>query len=201
MLPLQCVLKVYNMQYWVTSDCHFGHRNIMRYSNRPFASVEEMDETLIYNWNKRVKPEDNIYSLGDFAFGKIGYIKGILSRLNGNIHLIDGNHDREIMKHSRDLLSEGYVKEITSYKELRIHNRHFIFFHYGCRVWNKSHYGSILCFGHSHSNLPPYGKSVDVGVDSTWITGKAEYRPFNLLEIKDWAKNRVIGIADKHGER
>lgn len=189
------------MQYWITSDCHFGHKKVMKYSNRPFSSVGEMDDALIYNWNKRVKPEDNIYSLGDFAFGKIGYIKGILSRLNGNIHLIDGNHDKQILKHREELLSEGFVKEITSYKELTIHNRQFVFFHYSCRVWYKSHYGSILCFGHSHSSLPPTGKSVDVGVDSTWITGKAEYRPFNLLEIRDWANDRNIENPDRHGER
>lgn len=102
---------------WFISDLHFGHRNICRYSNRPFSSIEEMNEVLIQNWNRCVKPSDEIWHLGDFAFGSINFTKKILESLNGRINLIYGNHDGEIIKHLDKICtiinSAQYYKEIT----------------------------------------------------------------------------------------
>lgn len=82
---------------WVISDTHFYHTNIIKYCDRPFANAEEMDETIIHNWNSVVKPDDFVWHLGDFAFGKgsIERIEEYVKRLNGKIMLIRGNHDRE----------------------------------------------------------------------------------------------------------
>ena len=87
-----------------TSDLHFGHANVIGYSNRPFKNVEEMNETLIRNWNNRVKPEDTVFHAGDFCFknspgGKAGEglilkAKDYIQKLNGNIIFIRGNHDK-----------------------------------------------------------------------------------------------------------
>lgn len=77
---------------WVTSDTHFGHENIISYCDRPFSSVEEMDEKLIENWNSVVKPSDKVYHLGDVFFG--GNPRLTLGRLNGKKRLVVGNHDR-----------------------------------------------------------------------------------------------------------
>ena len=76
------------------ADLHFGHANIIRFDNRPFDSVEEMDETLIKNWNKKVKSGDTTYILGDFCWSRKeeDWIK-ILDSLNGSKVLIKGNHD------------------------------------------------------------------------------------------------------------
>lgn len=68
---------------WFTSDQHFYHKNVIRYCNRPFKSLEEMHETLIQNWNKVVGPTDIVYILGDFAFCGVARMKEIVSRLNG----------------------------------------------------------------------------------------------------------------------
>jgi calcineurin-like phosphoesterase family protein len=88
---------------WFTSDTHFGHANIIKYTGRPFRDVKHMDETLVRNWNARVKPEDIVIFLGDFCFrntvgGKSG--EGTTNKaefyrkqLNGNIVFIRGNHD------------------------------------------------------------------------------------------------------------
>ena len=82
------------MQWFFTADTHFYHENIIEYSNRPFGSVYHMNETLIKNWNSRVKPGDIVFHLGDFAFkSSKSDIKSILDRLNGQIILIKGNHD------------------------------------------------------------------------------------------------------------
>lgn len=86
---------------WVISDTHFNHDNILTFISgvdgvskvRPgFSDVEEMNETLIENWNKVVKPEDKIYHLGDLGM-KEKLLGPILDRLNGQKRLILGNHD------------------------------------------------------------------------------------------------------------
>lgn len=185
-----------------TSDVHWGHKNVIKYSNRPFESVEDMNRQLIDNWNKTVKPTDYVFSLGDFAFGKIGFIIEVLQQLNGNIFMITGNHDEEILKNRQMLLDMGLVKEIVPYKEIRINNQFICLFHYGCRVWNKCHRDSFLLYGHSHGNLPPYSRSVDVGVDAPFVlNGKAPYRPLSFYEIKDFMKGRKFESDDHHQER
>jgi calcineurin-like phosphoesterase family protein len=86
---------------WFTADCHFGHFNIINYSNRPFKTTEEMNKELIKRWNERVKPEDTVYFLGDFGFksnagkgnGDPVNLKEYVKKLNGNIIFIRGNHD------------------------------------------------------------------------------------------------------------
>lgn len=88
---------------YFTSDFHFGHENIIKYCNRPFKNLKEMEETIINNWNSIVKPEDNVYFLGDFCFtnskggkkgeGVVGNPYDWIDRLNGNIIFIKGNHD------------------------------------------------------------------------------------------------------------
>lgn len=75
---------------WIISDTHFGHANIIKYCDRPFESVQHMDETMIENWNRVVKPHDKVYHLGD-VFMKVD--GSILERLNGKKRLIVGNHD------------------------------------------------------------------------------------------------------------
>jgi calcineurin-like phosphoesterase family protein len=79
---------------YVISDTHWNHANIIKYCDRPFKNVIEMNEALIKAWNDVVKPEDKIIHLGDFAMGKKHEIPGILARLNGYKVLIRGNHDR-----------------------------------------------------------------------------------------------------------
>lgn len=77
-----------------TADNHFKHTNIIKYCNRPFSSVEEMDDTMLTNWNSTVSPGDTVYHLGDLAFGPADYIQELISKLNGQIIMVGGNHDR-----------------------------------------------------------------------------------------------------------
>lgn len=202
-----------------TSDNHWFHKNIMKYSNRPFTSVEDMTQKMIKLWNKRVNPEDTVYHLGDFAFGRIEKIEELLKQLNGRKRFINGNHDAELIgkgkdrfqiysdqnynaiyKNSLRLLRAGLIESIRDYEEVTVNNQFIVLFHFGGRVWQKSHHGAWQLFGHSHSSLPPFGKSVDVGVDSTWITGKAEYRPFSFYEIKAFMDKQETIKVDHHGD-
>ena len=79
---------------WITSDTHFYHKNIIRYANRPFKDVKEMNNEIIRRWNSVVGKNDIVYHLGDFSFGNRRQKIEILSKLNGRIILLKGNHDR-----------------------------------------------------------------------------------------------------------
>lgn len=76
-----------------TSDTHFNHTNILQYCNRPFKTIDQMNETIITNWNRVVGPDDVIFHLGDFCLGGAEEWNKILNRLNGRIYLVLGNHD------------------------------------------------------------------------------------------------------------
>ena len=98
--------------YYYIADTHFGHDNIRRLSNRPFDTIEEMDKTIISNWNSRVTDEDDVYILGDFSYKSedpISYLK----QLKGYKHLIVGNHDGRLLKNPA---CKKYFVEIVDIK-------------------------------------------------------------------------------------
>ena len=78
---------------WFTADTHFYHEGVIKFCKRPYSNAAEMNEALIDNWNKRVKPRDHIYVLGDFSWNGVQKMKLITQRLNGYKHLVRGNHD------------------------------------------------------------------------------------------------------------
>jgi calcineurin-like phosphoesterase family protein len=81
------------MNKWFISDTHFSHANIIRYTGRPFQSVNEMDERLIENWNAHIAPQDTVFFLGDFGLGTTDFLADLCARLHGNKICIRGNHD------------------------------------------------------------------------------------------------------------
>jgi len=83
---------------YLISDTHFNHKNIIKYANRPFDTIEKMNEAMIKKWNKTVSNKDTIYHLGDFAFGNKEQIIEIVGRLNGRKILIKGNHCKKSSK-------------------------------------------------------------------------------------------------------
>ena len=101
------------MNYWWTSDYHFSHFNIISYCNRPFKTVEEMNEVIIRRHNERVKPEDTVFFLGDFVFkggreGGIERYRLFEKRLNGKFIFIKGNHDRN--NSLRAIITKMYIR-------------------------------------------------------------------------------------------
>ncbi len=82
------------MALWFTSDLHFGHENIIRYCDRPFADAAEMDAELVRRWNERVAPGDTVWVLGDVALGPIHRSLALVGDLAGDKRLVAGNHDR-----------------------------------------------------------------------------------------------------------
>lgn len=100
---------------WFISDNHFNHKNIIQYCNRPFKNVEEMDEYMIEMWNFVVGINDTVYHLGDFSFNlNFKEIKALVSKLNGSIILIQGNHDRKGVNYFKKCgFVEVYKKKIV----------------------------------------------------------------------------------------
>ena len=86
-------MKINDRKIWVTSDFHFGHRNVIKYCNRPFANLSEMNTQLIKNYNKLVNNEDIVYILGDISFLNTQSTTEIIRSLHGYKFLIKGNHD------------------------------------------------------------------------------------------------------------
>lgn len=133
------------------SDLHFGHNNVIKFDNRPFKTTEEMNETLINNWNSRVKPGDTVYVLGDFSM----YLTpveaiDILRRLNGNIHLIKGNHDKTLGSAKGKFAS---VHDILTVKDTIGPDNtpcSVVLSHYFMPCYLHNQYAYHL-YGHSHS--------------------------------------------------
>lgn len=155
------------MKTFFTSDTHFGHANIIHHCSRPFATINEMDDVLIENWNAVVGPKDTVWHLGDFSMGGAEDAQRYRSCLNGRIHLIWGNHDRNSVRSLPIWASSQYATEI------RLDGHDITLCHYAMRVWNRSHRGSLMLYGHSHGGLP----GNDVGVD-VW-----NFRPVTLDQI------------------
>lgn len=108
-----------------TADLHFLYEPLL--SSRPFATVEEMDETLIRNWNKTVSPDDTVYLVGDIGYneGQVPY--QLLSRLTGHKHLIRGNHDTGYEDASS---LYRYFETITDFNEIDDGETHILLCHY-----------------------------------------------------------------------
>jgi len=161
-----------------TADTHFFHKNVIRLCNRPFANVDEMNEKLIENWNRKVDVLDDIYHLGDFFWtDKKEDIESIIYRLNGNIYLIKGNHDSR--KQLKILSDCKNVRWIDNYFELKLNDKLFVLFHYPMRTWNKSIHESFHLYGHVHGNTETsrIRNSMDVGVDAN------NFEPISLEEV------------------
>jgi calcineurin-like phosphoesterase family protein len=157
------------MTLYFTADMHLSHKKISSLSNRPFGSIEEMDEELIKRFNSRVSPGDTVYDLGDFCFTNP---KKFAGRLNGNIIRIKGSHDHDIKEPFMLVIKPaGLLDEYGEQISITL-------CHYAMRSWEKSHYANWHLYGHHHGLLPPYGLSFDVGVDC-W-----NYYPVSLEEVK-----------------
>lgn len=131
-----------------TSDTHFCHANIIKLCGRPFDNVEEMNEALIKNWNNTVGPNDIIYHLGDFCFAGSVEWHSILSRLNGRIHLIIGNHDEKNLRQGYEQLFERIVPQARLFIEgYNVYLNHYPFM---CYPGYKPY--TIQLFGHIHSS-------------------------------------------------
>ena len=166
---------------FVTSDTHFGHENIIRYANRPFANWRMMGEAMIERWNSRVAADDVVYFLGDFAMGpgaKDDYVEQVLRRLNGDKIGVLGNHDQP-SKWSVGLKQFVLEKGIDNFRILtdqihaaKIDGVDFLMCHYPMVDWDGKFHGTVHLHGHAHTQYRSkevhnmvQSRRYDIGVD------------------------------------
>lgn len=158
---------------WFCSDQHFGHKNIIKLSNRPYSSVEQMDEDLIEKHNKLVKKDEPVYLLGDACWNQsYENYKRIFTRLNGRIFYILGNHcnKQNLIRCKKD----GLLMDVRESQILNIGSDTIHLTHYPLLEWFNFHRNGIHLHGHTHANLNDYCRSTDVSIDA-WELGPVEF--------------------------
>ena len=158
------------MKYWFTADEHYGHKNIIEYCNRPFTSVESMDNQIIDRHNKVVGDDDVVIHCGDFTLKDRNTARNYIRRLKGKHEFLVGSHDYWL----NDQISiYPITSEVSTYAlqgqviwEKDINGIYVVACHYAMRTWPRSHHDSIQLHGHSHGTLPVAYNQLDVGVDS-----------------------------------
>lgn len=168
------------MANWYSADLHLGHQRIIEFCKRPFVSTDEMNAALIRNFQGCVGHDDDLWILGDFAFGKdAGRMENWFHQLPGRKHLIIGNHDDEAVV-SLPWNSIAYMAEI------RGGERDLVLCHYPMITWNGARRGSLQLFGHVHDQWRGARNSVNVGVDQ-W-----DMRPVQIGEIEKRARRLSV---------
>lgn len=163
---------------YFTADLHFLHPKIVEICNRP-TDIEHHDKWLIDIWNSTVKKKDDVYIVGDVSMGSRLHTDKILDRLNGNKHLILGNHDNNIKNSTRF----GTITQIKDFwtevknEEGKTTKFHIVLCHYPMKSWNRKVHGSAHLFGHVHGRLEGDGLSFDVGIDAN------DYRILSLDDV------------------
>jgi len=170
---------------YFTSDTHFFHHNVIQFCQRPFKDVEHMNVTLVDNWNSVVMPEDHVWFLGDFSFGKEDQTKEILSSLKGIKHLIVGNHDRK--GRSQKLFNRDWQEffvDTHDYFRLKVDEYKVVLCHFPMASWER---GYVNLHGHWHSPAGYQNKfrQYDVGVDAN------EYKPISIAAAWDKAEQGI----------
>lgn len=215
---------------WFTSDTHFGHRLVAALRGfAPGALLEDgtvdrtvitpghvraHDEHIIESWNRHVAPEDTVWHLGDLTLKRAAEVAPILARLNGNLRIVLGNHDRAhpLMGHKAiaetRALYEAGVEYVTPFAEvpvqlpkgrpdpaMRVMLSHFPY--HGDHTespreaqWRLRDEGRVLLHGHTHTayaTMPEHTRQIHVGWD-TWRRPVNDREIGHLIIDKGWGQ-------------
>jgi calcineurin-like phosphoesterase family protein len=160
------------MKTYITSDLHWGHKNIMSFCPVPRArfrnDVDYMNETMVKEWNDLIESEDLVYILGDVAFLPAPKAVEYMRRLNGRKILVQGNHDRKLLQDSD---FRGCFEEIHHYLDINYNGTKCVMLHYPIAEWDQMHRGAVHFHGHLHggtSGMEQY-RCRDMGIDATGV--------------------------------
>jgi calcineurin-like phosphoesterase family protein len=161
------------MANWYSADLHLGQRRIIRFCNRPFADTDDMDAALITAFQECVRPDDDLWFLGDFSFGKNDNAEQLarwFKAIPGNKHLVIGNHDTDLVQALPWTSTHDLVSITDQGQSLAL-------CHFPMLAFPGSGRAALQLFGHVHDLWPGSRNSVNVGVDQ-W-----NYRPVQLDDL------------------
>lgn len=170
------------MNYY-TADPHFGHDKIRDFCARPFRDVSEMDAYILTAYQAALRPRDDLWIIGDFAFAKIddaARLETLLASIPGRKHLVRGNHDKPWMT---KLTGWASVHDLIEIKE---NGYRLTLCHYPMITFPGARHGALQLFGHVHQNWAGSRNSVNVGVD-VW-----DFQPVTLGDILNGAQSLPI---------
>jgi len=164
---------------YFTADLHFGHSEIIGFCERPFSDVSEMNRVLINNWNSRVSKEDHVFIVGDLYYGgrdAAGLKEAVstVSKLNGILHLVAGNHDFPYLKN----MDYHYLfADVDQIRYLKHEGKYLYLCHYPMAEWSGYFRGSWHIYGHIHNAkntayqyMKTQEKALNAGVDICGFT-------------------------------
>ena len=169
------------MTNWYTADPHFLHENVISFCDRPFRSIDEMDAIMLENMHAVVKPEDELWIVGDFAFGPKANdeetLASIFQQLPGaKKHLVVGNHDlAPTLALPWD--SVHHLAEVRDGPHRQAHT----LCHYPMITWNHARRRALHMFGHVHNNWLGSRNAINVGVD-VW-----DFMPVSFEQVAERA--------------
>lgn len=175
---------------WVTSDLHLNHANIIKYCDRPYSDVKEMNENILTKFNEKVSDEDTVYLLGDLVLGDNKEFKKWFSALKGKKIWIRGNHDTD----ARVKMGAPFCEKVVYADCLKIGKEKSVYFsHYPTLMGNgdlEQRHFPINCHGHIHSTDPwvlwNQGRCYDCGVDGN------NFEPVNLEKLVETIKKKPL---------
>lgn len=167
---------------YFTSDLHLGHRGIITMRNRPFADVDEMNRTLLRNYNAIVQKSDTVYILGDICHHMtVEEANRWIARMNGKKYLLIGNHDKKY--------DPSLFEEMKDFMTVSLNGIYFSLMHYPMLSWPKKNSGSIHVHGHIHSDESYNNRNreeqifrYDAGVDAN------RFMPVSLQQVIQFFK-------------
>jgi calcineurin-like phosphoesterase family protein len=172
---------------WFTSDLHFDHDNCIKFCDRP-TTPDEHNQWIINRLNSYIKPEDEVYCLGDVSFGNFNTTLECINKLNGKWTFIGGNHDNHerflnIIKKTNHLYYGIPGGRVILNKKIQYHSqakaKFFVLTHFPIESWENRGHGSIHCHGHVHNSIaeaPKVKNRFNVCFD-------LDFRPFHISEI------------------
>lgn len=152
------------MNFYI-GDTHFGHQLVLRFDNRPFSDVKEMDRVMIQLWNSRVQKDDNVYIVGDFAYRNEKPEEWYLKQLNGHKYLIIGNHDKKLLSNEKAM---GYLEAADKMMHVSDDGKQICICHFPLAEWNGFYRGALHIYGHIHNRK-----------DDAWEFMKTRTRAYN----------------------